>query len=324
MALGDRARCAAAQSVAIGGGVARADYSGVTVLGYNASTGSVSSTAIGANASAGGSSCVVIGVGATSHTGQSGMVTLGANASGRGVDVVAIGFQATVGTAGYAATGAIALGQGARVGASTTADSTGAVSVGDGALVNGAGSIAIGLGATIDGYANALAIGDGATCTAANTGEIGTSSDPISLKGYSDLDWSGGYAQTLGPWVQDDVAASQTDAALGLGLLVTRNERIMTRAGSVLGIVVYSNEARTAGTATVEVTINGTGTGLTAVLNGTDTQTAVATQAKDTDTFTAGQRIGVQITTSSDWAPHPMPSSVAVKGCKRFSIWLKK
>jgi hypothetical protein len=66
---------------------------------------------------------------------------------------------------------------------------------------------------------------------------------------------------------------------------------------------VYSNAARTAGTLTVEVTINGTGTGLTAVLDGSNTQTSMATQAKDTDAFGAGSRIGVKLTTDASWAP---------------------
>lgn len=287
---------------------------GAIAIGYQAQTAINASSnftfAIAQGYQAHGYALYAVAIGGTASVTATGGSAYAYGASVASDYGIAIGYQSSVGASG-SSVGAIAIGEGALVGSTATV-STGAISIGDGAVVNGAGSIAIGLGATINGYANALAFGEGATCSADNTGEIGTSSDPIALKGYSDLDWSGGYAQTVGPWVQDDVAASQTDVALGLGLAVTRTERIMTRAGSVLGVVVYSNEARTAGTATVEVTINGTGTGLTAVLDGTDTQTAIATQAKDTDAFSAGQRIGVQITTSADWAPTTADLTVEV------------
>ena len=54
---------------------------------------------------------------------------------------------------------------------------------------------------------------------------------------------------------------------------------------------------------TVDATIDGTATGLQAVLDGTNTTFKATTQAKDADAFTAGQLIGVKITTSADWAP---------------------
>lgn len=77
----------------------------------------------------------------------------------------------------------------------------------------------------------------------------------------------------------------------------------MMGAGSVLGIAVKSNDARTAGTLTVEVTKNGTGVGLTAVLDGTNTTSKATTQSKDTDAFVAGDNIGIDITTDGSWAP---------------------
>ena len=71
----------------------------------------------------------------------------------------------------------------------------------------------------------------------------------------------------------------------------------------MLAVIVLSNEARSGGTLTVDATIDGTATGLQAVLDATNTTVHSATQAKDTDTFTDNQRIGVEITTSADWAP---------------------
>ena len=109
----------------------------------------------------------------------------------------------------------------------------------------------------------------------------------------------------LGQWFQDNVAASQTNVALetGIGTAGTRFHHHAIRPGSVTGIVVYTNEARVAGTLTVEVTINGIGTGLTAVLDGTNTGTKASTQALLLDTFVAGDRIGVRLTTDGSWSP---------------------
>lgn len=114
----------------------------------------------------------------------------------------------------------------------------------------------------------------------------------------------------LDGWFQDNVAASQT--AVALVIANARTEIPMVTAGSVVGIVVYSNAARSAGTLTVDVTINGTATGCQAVLDGTNTQTDTGTQAVGTDTFTAGQRIGVKITTDGSWSPTTADIDVAV------------
>lgn len=116
----------------------------------------------------------------------------------------------------------------------------------------------------------------------------------------------------VGPWEQDSVAASQSAVALYLMGSATRTERIQIIGGSIIGVVVYTNDARTAGTLTVEVTKNGSGTGLTAVLDGDNTTVKVTTQAKETDTFAAGDRIGVALTTDSSWAPTTADITVEV------------
>lgn len=103
-------------------------------------------------------------------------------------------------------------------------------------------------------------------------------------------------------FIQAD-ASTQSQSAVALTAL---GSSVLTglpaiRAGSVVGIGVTCESARTAGTLTVDATIGGTVTGLQAVLNATNTTTAVATQAKDTDAVAAGNLIGVKVTTSSDW-----------------------
>lgn len=118
------------------------------------------------------------------------------------------------------------------------------------------------------------------------------------------------YASVLDGWYQDDVAASQSAVALPRGN--GRTEVPMPSAGHVVGVVVYSNAARVAGTLTVEVTVNGTGTGLTAVLNASNTQTKATRQAQNLDKYAEGNRIGVKITTDGSWSPITADIDVAV------------
>lgn len=103
-------------------------------------------------------------------------------------------------------------------------------------------------------------------------------------------------------FMQDNVAASQAAVALALaGALPVEIE--MPWAGSVVGVSVLSNDSRTAGTLTVDATINGAVTGLQAVLDGTNPDHHSASQAIDADAFVVGDRIGVKITTDAGWLP---------------------
>lgn len=119
----------------------------------------------------------------------------------------------------------------------------------------------------------------------------------------SDVDATGGYQHQLTSWYQDNVVANQAAVVLNMDGNASRAEVPSVKAGSIIGIAVYSNEARTAGTLTVDATIDGSVTGLQAVLDVTNTQTHTATQARAADAFTAGQRIGIKITTDAGWLP---------------------
>lgn len=119
--------------------------------------------------------------------------------------------------------------------------------------------------------------------------------------------------QSLSYWFQTDVAASQSAVALNLDGGTLRAELPMVRAGSVTGIVVFSNAARSGGTLTVDATINGTVTGLTAVLDATNTTVKASTQAVAADAFVAGDRIGVKITTDAGWLPTTADITVVVE-----------
>lgn len=103
-------------------------------------------------------------------------------------------------------------------------------------------------------------------------------------------------------FMQDDVAASQSAVAL-LIAGATPVEIGVPWTGSIVGISVLSDAARSAGTLTVDATVNGSTTGLQAVLDVDNTTIHYASQAKDVDTFVAGDAIGVKITTDAGWLP---------------------
>lgn len=109
-------------------------------------------------------------------------------------------------------------------------------------------------------------------------------------------------------FAQDAVADSQSAVAMNImettattsTLPVT--EYVIPWEFEIVGIAVVSSEARTAGTLTVDATIDGTVTGLQAALDATNTTRDTGTQPRNTDVGTAGQRIGVKLTTAS-WTP---------------------
>lgn len=121
-----------------------------------------------------------------------------------------------------------------------------------------------------------------------------------------DVTAAGGYRQTVDGWIQDNVAANQTNVELTRAV----GRWTAPRAGSVTAIVVHATEARTAGTVTVDVFKNtglagaaGSSIGLTAVLDGTNTSRKATTQAKDTDAFAVGDELYIVVTTPAGWTP---------------------
>lgn len=102
-----------------------------------------------------------------------------------------------------------------------------------------------------------------------------------------------------------NIAAAQT-ALIGIhpgNAIGSQTQNIMPYAGSVVGITVDSNEARTAGSCTFEVYIGGAATGLTAVIDGTNTRYHYGVQAIGLDTFAAGALVEARVTSTADWTP---------------------
>jgi hypothetical protein len=121
------------------------------------------------------------------------------------------------------------------------------------------------------------------------------------------------FRQLLEGWWQDNVAASQTAVVLSRWASGTTAPfaAVMLRAGSITGVYVLLNDTRAAGTLTVEVFKNGSGTGLTAVLDGTNTSFKATTQAKGLDTFVAGDSVDVRVTTDGSWGASTIPGTDA-------------
>lgn len=109
-------------------------------------------------------------------------------------------------------------------------------------------------------------------------------------------------------FTQDAVADAQAAVAMNIietsaassALAVT--EYVIPWEFEVVGISVVADTVRTAGTCTVDATINGTVTGLQAILDATNTIRDTGVQPRGSDVGNAGDRIGVKLTTAS-WTP---------------------
>lgn len=117
---------------------------------------------------------------------------------------------------------------------------------------------------------------------------------------------------TFGPYYINDITGTGTsEATLGYfntGTALSRNANAlkMQSAGRIIGMVAVSDDARTAGTATIRARINGTGVDFASgavVLDGTNTTSDSAFVSKANGVaFAAGDTIGAEVVTSG-WTP---------------------
>lgn len=118
----------------------------------------------------------------------------------------------------------------------------------------------------------------------------------------SDFIAAGGFQLFLS-YADDDIDSTQSAVAMTTAGSTTTTAFEMPYSGSIIGISVFTNESRSAGTLTVDATIAGSVTGLQAVLDGSNADHHSTTQVKDTDAFAAGAIIGVKYTTDAAWRP---------------------
>jgi len=123
----------------------------------------------------------------------------------------------------------------------------------------------------------------------------------------------------FGPFTDENVAASQTDAQLVL--LAGLDGVVMPKAGYVIGMTGSLSAAATAGSLTVGVSIDGTEDSDTTQTVTTGQEINATFKVDDGIRFTAGQQIGVEITTSSDPAWDGTTADLAVWVWVVFEDW---
>lgn len=105
----------------------------------------------------------------------------------------------------------------------------------------------------------------------------------------------------LDGWQDDNIAANRSATRLLRfgGAVTSQRTALMPRAGTITAIWLASNEARTAGTATLELWVAGAATGVTAVL---DSATTTFTWEACEVSFEGGEGVELYLATTS-WNP---------------------
>ena len=112
------------------------------------------------------------------------------------------------------------------------------------------------------------------------------------------------------PFSHPNVAASQTNLEIyrGSGADVALLRTVAPFDGSMVGITARTENARTAGQCAVHPSLNGAVKNLEALIDVTNTQKHYATQLPQVETFSAGDELGVMLTTDGTWAAGATPS----------------
>jgi hypothetical protein len=114
----------------------------------------------------------------------------------------------------------------------------------------------------------------------------------------------GGEKFIIDGWYYDNTNASMTDVVLLRGAGTITNRYYLPKDAYFTGMGIVSNEARTAGTLTATLWINGTTTNNKFVtLDGTNTTTDILYNGRYNLPLSQFQYIDIRITTSGDWEP---------------------
>lgn len=119
-------------------------------------------------------------------------------------------------------------------------------------------------------------------------------------------DVNGPVRKLIGPWVAENIASGGAVTGVQIPMFVYAGPVTglpAVRPGSITGIIVRTNEPRTAGTCSVDATINGVGVGLTATLSAANTTFRAIKQGSQVDTYAEGDVLGVALTNTSTWTP---------------------
>ena len=113
-------------------------------------------------------------------------------------------------------------------------------------------------------------------------------------------------------WGQANVPGSQSAVTLDRYGTSLHRPLILPFSASVASLMVVMTAARTAGTLTVQVFIDGTASGLEAVIDGDNPLTVEETAAAGEYPFDAGEQVTLRITTSG-WTPTSADAHVFVE-----------
>lgn len=112
----------------------------------------------------------------------------------------------------------------------------------------------------------------------------------------------GGQKVGLPAWVQDNLTTSLASSAMRIAAVSGQTQITCPFPGSVIGVSGNLSANITAGTLRVLVSVNGTSV-FAAANSATGVRTVYATQAPDVDAIARGDRIGVKLSTTADFAP---------------------
>jgi hypothetical protein len=116
--------------------------------------------------------------------------------------------------------------------------------------------------------------------------------------------WGGSRYMPPEQWAQNNIAASQTNVPLAAQVSTNFDTWQALRSGSLVGLRTRLTEAITAGTLTVQATINGVAATLQIVHTaGSNPNGAGVTQLSGIDRFVAGDLIGIWLTTTAGFLP---------------------
>lgn len=107
-----------------------------------------------------------------------------------------------------------------------------------------------------------------------------------------------------------NIPASQTNLEIyrGSGADTALLRTVAPFDGSIIGITARTENARTAGSLDAHPSVGGAAGALSAIIDVTNTQRHYAVQLPQVETFSAGDELGVMVTTDGTWAAGATPS----------------
>ena len=117
----------------------------------------------------------------------------------------------------------------------------------------------------------------------------------------------------LSGWGQANVAAAQSAVQLGRYGATWHAPLILPFGGSVIGLLAGVSVARSAGSLTVQLYIDGSASGMEVIIDADSPLAVEETAPAGEYIFEAGEKVTVRITTTADWLPTTADVLVAME-----------